>query len=129
MSISIDQINYGPTPLHHLQGMTAFFSFTIVGTPGVPYSDMSGKVVIYDYTGSKTVRTLQMSVTPNSQGQGTVLLFWDGKDDNGVLVPPGDYAPTFMANATPQGGLDPGASATGCSGITAMAASRSGYLR
>jgi flagellar basal-body rod modification protein FlgD len=59
---------------------TAQFGYTFATKPDTI------KATIYDSTGNNVIRTLNL--TP---GQGHVITTWDGKDDNGVQQPVGDY--------------------------------------
>lgn len=71
--------NY-PNPV--LDGTT--FSFTSQGISG----QLFAQIVIYDHTGQK-VKTL--TLTFNEQGGNKLTIYWDGRGENGNLLPPGLY--------------------------------------
>lgn len=99
MSLSVVPILYGPTPLHDDQGEEAYFTFQVVASAGSSYASLTAGVQLFDGNGN-VVRTLRTSVTLGPGGSATVSLAWDGKDDSGNPLPPGDYAPTFTATGT-----------------------------
>jgi flagellar basal-body rod modification protein FlgD len=82
----------GPPPLGvHLDGDAAKIQVTI--------SDANGK----------TVRTITLGAQP----AGNVALGWDGKGDNGVLLPPGTYQVAVSATSAPGAAVSSYAELTG----------------
>lgn len=93
--LSIQPVMYGPTPLHTDQGEQAFFTFKVVTDPARVYTSLIAKVKILDGNGN-VLRTIETPVTVGESGQAVLNLAWDGKDDDGDPIPPGEYAPTYV---------------------------------
>jgi flagellar basal-body rod modification protein FlgD len=67
-------------------------SKAMTGSVVLPSSSSDTTVKIYDSTGTNVVRTIDLG----TQKAGTTAFSWDGKDDSGVAVEPGNYS--FVAN-------------------------------
>lgn len=100
MSLTITNINYGPTPLHSTAGEHAFFTYDVTVPSG--YGSVVAKVELYDQK-NRLVASVSRLVPVSSDGQAHVQLEWDGTDGAGDPVPPGDYGPLFRALAVRPG--------------------------
>lgn len=118
MQIPENKIHYGPTPWRPSTGQQAYFSFDVTSDvwnrPDVSSFPLTMWVGIMDSTGTNLVATLSHDVEKNDSGVYSSQFQWDGTDDDGNPLPPGDYAPTFSAMA-PDGQT---ASASSCTGLT-----------
>lgn len=113
MSLTIQNIHYSPTPLDAISGEHEVFTFDVQQTPSdSPYMTIGASVIINDQNNVEVASVLgDFPSLPDLSFH--VSLEWNGRDNNGNLLPPGDYAPTFIAQA----GLEK-VTATACSGIT-----------
>ena len=119
MGLTLQPHNYGPTPLHAASGEMATFSMDVLGDGSSAYTSFTGTVSILDANGN-TVRTLTQTTAPNAQGNARFNFTWDGKDDHGNPVQPGDYGPTFGALAAVAGQASQAANAVSCSGLSCL---------
>lgn len=117
MQIQDNNIHYGPTPFQPSTGENAYFGFEVTSPaflqPGFSPVPLSATVRIMDSSGTELVKTLTDTVG-FSNGRYIAQFQWDGTDNDGNLLPAGDYAPSFAA-AAPDGQK---VTASSCTGIT-----------
>ena len=89
--ISIQDYDYGPNPVCLPIGELIFFKFKVVFADTPPPSFLC-TIEIYDRK-KNLIKSLQQTFNTNGQSSVTVEFHWDGKKDNGDLIPPGGYGP------------------------------------
>ena len=91
----ITDVSATPNPFHPSQGETCTIYYNLTANAKVRI-----RVGVPD--GGPLVKTL-MDWTPQQAGQHSVV--WDGTDENGVIVDPGQYEVVFWAEGYPENGI------------------------
>jgi flagellar hook assembly protein FlgD len=77
----------------------AYFRFDVTSDPPGAFNEVTARVKITDGSNVTVIRTLEKVVGKGASNIYRAHFQWDGKDNNGKLVPAGDYGPFFEASA------------------------------